>query len=62
MFLIFVFLGVLLYVVSKRGKMQGVRRCHENPDRKHKWVIRFDNGDRRGYLMCSVCGQIPGEE
>lgn len=37
--------------------------CDTNPeDRKHKWSIRFDNGDKRGYLVCRECGKVPGEE
>ena len=39
------------------------KACYLNPDdKKHSWVIRFDNSERKGYLICKTCGQIPGEE
>lgn len=39
------------------------RRCEDNPvDKKHKWVLRFDNNDHRGYLICKRCDKIPGED
>lgn len=60
-FLIFGFLiGLILLMPS--AKTVPVR-CDQNPeDRKHKWVIRFDNSDHKGYLICKVCGKLPGED
>lgn len=39
------------------------KRCDQNPDdRRHKWILRFETRDRRGYLVCKMCGKIPGED
>lgn len=31
---------------------------------RHKWVLRFPGGesDHMGYLVCTKCGKIPGQE
>lgn len=66
MFLLF--LGILVFglVLIKASKTQNLGaspRCDTNPDdRKHKWVIRFENNDRKGYLVCKSCGKIPGDD
>lgn len=54
---------ILFLCVINRAKTHSLPgRCENNVDRKHKWVIRFDNGDRKGYLICKICGKVPGEE
>lgn len=54
--------GLMWWSSSKSSKMMP-KSCDQNPDdRKHKWVIRFENGDRKGYLICKTCGKIPGED
>jgi hypothetical protein len=59
MFIVLLFLGILGYIVIKgRPGAHNLKRC----PKLHKWVIRFDNDDKRGYLVCKECGQIPGEE
>jgi hypothetical protein len=68
-FLMLLVIGVILYFIAPKpvdpGKPDSYsgRPCDENPDdRKHRWVLRFEKGDRRGYLICKVCGKIPGED
>jgi hypothetical protein len=61
----FLLLGFIvgLLLITSRGAKSMPSRCDLNlDDKKHHWLIRFDNGDRKGYLVCKVCGKIPGEE
>jgi len=64
MFLVVLIAGVLiLYFVNRTATHGKPRPCNENyDDKKHHWVVRFDNGDKRGYLICKTCGKIPGED
>lgn len=62
-FLIGMVIGIIILtsvVNSNKGPM--TQRCEDKIDRKHKWILRFDNGDRRGYLVCKDCGKLPGED
>ena len=53
---------IVLFMANKQAKTMP-KACYLNPDdKKHSWVLRFDNSDRKGYLICKACGQIPGEE
>lgn len=62
-FLILGFIGLLVLFFLKPSAKMVPKACDTNPDdRKHKWVVRFDNNDRKGYLVCKVCGKIPGED
>lgn len=57
MFLIIVCTGVLFFFMLNKAK-KPIRQC----EKVHKWTLRFDNGDKRGYLVCKDCGKIPGED
>lgn len=59
MFILLLLIGILLLVtIGPSGQNTHKKRCVG----QHKWVIRFDNDDKRGYLKCKECGQLPGEE
>lgn len=62
-FLLLGFLGGLMLILANRNAKIMPKSCDLNPDdKKHHWIIRFDNGDRKGYLICKNCGKIPGED
>lgn len=57
MFLIIAVIAFIWFISAQNKKT--TNRC----EKQHKWIIRFNgNGDKRGYLMCKECGQIPGED
>lgn len=60
----FLFLGFIVglaLLVSSRSARMMPSRCDTNlDDKKHHWILRFDNGDKKGYLYCKICGKIPG--
>ena len=56
-------LGLVLLSGAKSTGGMAVKRCDTNPDdRKHSWVVRFSNEDRKGYLVCKVCNKVPGDD
>lgn len=55
--IILIFAG--LYYADKHIKASSKPKPDCPP---HKWVLRFENDDKRGYLICKTCNQIPGEE
>lgn len=60
MFLLLLFVGILLSVYISNNASGGVGKKH--CEKQHKWVVRFDDGDKRGYLICKNCDKIPGED
>lgn len=60
MFLLLIGLGVLIWWWTNSGSSSiSSKRC----EKMHKWVLRpVDTNDKKGYLVCGVCGQYPGEE
>lgn len=62
-FLILGFIIGFMVWASKNSANIMPKRCDTDPvDRKHKWIVRFNNDDHKGYLVCKVCGKLPGEE
>lgn len=58
MFLLFLFIGILILVQVNKSQAKHFKQC----PKPHKWVVRFENDDKRGYLVCRECGKIPGED
>jgi hypothetical protein len=57
MFLIILFTGILILTVVGKAK-KPLRQC----EKVHKWIIRFEKGNKLGYLICKECGKIPGND
>lgn len=57
MLVVLFLVGVLLLLF-----VAGADKKHAPCEKKHSWAIRFDTGDKRGYLVCKQCGKFPGED
>lgn len=63
----FIFLGLIvlsLWAISRSAKSMP-RRCHEAPpgeSKVHHWILKSKPDSKVLELICSVCGQTPGEE
>ena len=49
---------VLVWVAFSEKTKDTTKTC----EKQHRWVIRFENNDKKGYLVCKVCGKIPGDD
>lgn len=57
LFIITVVVGFYLITNHLQQALEAPKEC-----KPHKWVLRFETNDKRGYLICSECKKIPGEE
>jgi hypothetical protein len=56
--LLIIGLALLYYIANNASGINGPPKdC-----KPHKWVQRLNTEDDRGYLICSVCAKIPGED
>lgn len=57
LFILFVGCILIFYKIGKSAEKH-IKQCVG----KHSWIIRFENNDKKGYLICKACGKIPGED